>query len=250
MVSDDKLEESARWALSGLAKLSEKVHEAYVNYDFHTISHGIHNFCVVDLSNFYFDVLKNRLYIEKADSDTRRAAQTAIYKILDALTRMIAPIIPFMAEEIWEYMPHHSGVNTESVMLNDMLKLESTEDEEFLGRWEKFHAIREDVKKAAELARAEKIIGSSSDAKITLYADGKLYDFLKSAEKDLPKIFIVSQAKVEKGEGTFKGAYEGLSITLDKADGEKCERCWNYSETVGQCADHPTLCASCVEIIK
>lgn len=246
-----ELEEIDRWALSKLAELTKKVHDAYEIYEFHTISHAIHNFCVVDISNFYFDVLKNRLYIEKADSKTRRAAQTAIYKILDTLTLMIAPIIPFMAEEIWSYMPHDSSRDPESVMFNDMKVLEDPADDEFKAKWEKIHLIREDVKKAAENARAEKIIGSSSDAKITLYAEGELYDFLKAEEANLPKIMIVSQVGVEKGaSGEFKGDYEGLTLTLTKAEGEKCERCWNYSTTVGCDSEHPTLCAHCAEIIK
>lgn len=250
MVSDDKLEDIDRWALSRLAQLTQSVNSAYEKYEFHNISHGIHNFCVVDISNFYFDVLKNRLYIEKADSTTRRAAQTAIYRILDALARMIAPIIPFMAEEIWAYMPHASDRNTESVMLNDMPLYAVSEDEAFLAKWDRLHAIREDIKKAAELARAQKVIGSSSDAKITLYADGELYDFLKEQEAKLPAVFIVSQLNVENGEGEFKGEYEGLTLTLTKAEGGKCERCWNYSTTVGQNSEHPTLCAHCAEIIE
>lgn len=247
MVEDSALEEMDRFALMRLDMLVSECIEAYDNFEYHLIFHAVHNFCVVDMSNFYLDALKDRLYVEKTDSVTRRAAQSTIYKILDTLTRLIAPILAFTADEIWKFMPHEAGMDTHNVVFNEMPKPNNKIDSEFMARWEKIHEVRDDVKKALELARNEKIIGSSLDSKVTLFAEGEMYDFLKSCEDILPSVLIVSDLDIVNGAGgSFKGDYD-LSVTVEHAAGEKCERCWSYSDSVGQNSEHPTICSRCAK---
>ncbi|MGN1124220.1 MAG: isoleucine--tRNA ligase [Eubacterium sp.] len=251
MVDNDSLEELDKYALMKLDEVIEIARNAYEEYDYHTAAHSLHNFCVVDMSNFYFDVLKDRLYTSAPDSKTRRAAQTVLYKVLDALTLILTPILAYTADEIWLAMPHDKSRNPESPLFNEIPKAEFIEaNDEFIAKWDKIHAVRFDVQKALELARNEKIIGKPLEAKVTLYADGELYDFLKASEAELPEIFITSAVSVEKGEGEVKGDVEGLSVSVSKAQGEKCERCWKYSDTVGTVSEHPTLCAHCAQVMK
>lgn len=251
MVENDKLEELDKYALMKLDEIIAIARESYEIYDYHTVSHAIHNFCVVDMSNFYFDVLKDRLYTSAANSATRRAAQTVLYKVLDALTLLLTPILAFTADEIWLAMPHDKGRNPKSPLFNDIPEADFIEaDDAFIAKWDKIHEVRVDVQKALELARNEKIIGKPLEAKVSLYADGELYDFLKSVETELPEIFITSAVHVENGEGSYKGDVEGLSVSVSKADGKKCERCWKYSDTVGSCLEHTSLCAHCAQVMK
>ena len=251
MVSNDELEELDKYALMKLDEVIKIARDAFEVYDYHTAAHSLHNFCVVEMSNFYFDVLKDRLYTSAPQSKTRRAAQTVLYKVLDALTLVLTPILAFTADEIWQSMPHDKSRNGESPLFNEIPQPDFIEaDSDFIAKWDRIHAVRFDVQKALELARNEKIIGKPLEAKVSLYADGELYDFLKSVEAQLPEIFITSGVSVEKGEGEVKGDVEGLSITVSKADGEKCERCWKFSYTVGQDANHPTLCAHCSQVMK
>lgn len=245
-----------KWALNRLDQLNKKVRDGYENYEFHQAYHAIHNFCVVDMSNFYLDVIKDRLYTEKKDSTERRAAQTAMYIILDAMTRLLAPILAFTTDEIWQNMPHGSDCDARHVVYNEMPKLVSEMtgeqvSDEFVARWDKIHEIRDVVKKALETARAEKKIGASLDAKVTLYCTSELYDFLKSVEADLSTVFIVSQTVIVNGEGgTHTDEELGLSVLVEKAEGEKCMRCWAYSSTVGTNPDHPDLCERCAKALS
>lgn len=251
MVGFEALQPIDKWAMWRLDDLITKVRAAYEEYEFHTVYHAIHNFCVVDMSNFYLDVLKDRLYVEKSDSPSRRAAQTVIYTVLDAMTRMLAPILAFTAEEIWSYLPHTASHDKASVLFNEIPAPSGNHyDEAFIEKWERIHALREDVKKALELARAAKVIGSSLEAKVTIICGGELFDFVKSVEPELATAFIVSQVVIaSEGEGEYKGDIEGLSVTVSHADGEKCERCWSYGGGVGSHADHPTLCDRCAGIV-
>ena len=251
MVADSALEEIDHWALMRLDEVVKTSREAYDNFEYHLIFHAIHNFCVIDMSNFYLDVLKDRLYVEAKNSATRRAAQTAMYKILDTIARLVSPILAFTADEIWQFMPHTDDVDARHVVYNAIPDAKGEYDEEFMARWNKIHEMRDDVKKALELARADKVIGASLDAKVTLYADGELYDFAKSVENILPTVFMVSDFELIRGEGgSFKGEVEGMSVTAVHARGEKCARCWSFGNTVGKDADHPTICARCAEVIK
>ena len=252
MVADQDLMELDRLALDKLSGLIRKVNEAYEAMVFHIVYHAIHNFCVVDMSNFYLDITKDRLYCEKADGVKRRAAQTTLYRILDALTRMLAPILAFTAEEIWSYMPHKSTDDAESVLFNEMYQELSVEtDDAFHAKWDLAYAVRDDVQKALELKRAENLIGKSLEAKVTLHCEGALYNSLKDMKDQLAEIFICSQVEVVTGDaGEVKAATQGLSITVSKAEGEKCDRCWIYSETVGQHHEHDKLCARCASVLE
>ncbi|MBP1557592.1 MAG: class I tRNA ligase family protein, partial [Oscillospiraceae bacterium] len=225
--------------------------ENYNSYDFYLIFHAIHNFCTIDMSNFYLDVLKDRLYVEAADSEARRAAQTAIYRILRGLTLMVAPIIPFTAEEIWSFMPKLEGDNTESVVFHEMpVGDEFNASAEFMAKWDKIHEIRDAANKVLETARAQKIIGKPLEAKVTLYAEGEVYDFVASVKELLPTVLIVSQVELVNENGGEAFDVAGLGIAVAHADGEKCERCWSFSDTVGKDSAHPTLCARCAAIVK
>ena len=251
MASNDELEELDKYALMKLDEVIAIARKGYDEYEYHTTAHALHNFCVVDMSNFYFDVLKDRLYTTAPDSKSRRAAQTVLYKVLDALTLILTPILAFTCDEIWTAMKHDKSRNPEGPLFNNIPTADYIEtDEAFIAKWDRIHEIRTDVQKALELARNEKVIGKPLEAKVTLYADGELADFLKSELKSLPEIFITSAVEIADGEGEFKGDVKGLSITVNKADGEKCERCWKFSDTVGQDSEHPTLCAHCAETMK
>ncbi len=242
-----------RWALSKLDEVNRRVRDGYDHFEFHQVYHAIHNFCVVDLSNFYLDVLKDRLYVEKADSKTRRAAQTTMYRILDAMTRLISPVLAYTSDEIWHAMPHDASADRECVVFNEMPAQTGVDaDEAFTARWDRIHAVRDVVKKALELARKEKVIGASLDARVELFAEGEQYEFLASAAEEWKDVFIVSEvALMEGGKGDYTAEeMPGLSVTVRHADGEKCARCWCYSHTVGQDPEHPDLCSRCAGVLR
>lgn len=249
-VAYENMEELDKWAIMRLDNLIDKVNEAYNAFDFHIVFHAIHNFCVVDMSNFYLDIIKDRLYCEKPDSKLRRSAQTAMYRILSAISRLVAPILSFTADEIWSYMNHCASENPESVFLNDMPeKSGMTYTDEFIAKWDYIYNLRVDAKKALELKRADKVIGSSLEADLVIAA-GADYEKLASLRDILPAVFIVSKVDIENSaEGEYKGETTGLGFTVKKAAGQKCERCWIYSDTVGKCAEHPTLCERCAHTV-
>ena len=250
-VADDQLHELDRWALARMDEVAKECNEGYEEFDFHQVYHAIHNFCTIDLSNFYLDIIKDRLYVEKPDSVSRRAAQTAIYRILRDMTLVFAPILAFTCEEIWANLPKSSDHNPEACVFNEMPKGKAgDETAEFMAKWERIRKIRDEVNKALENARNQKTIGKSLEAQVTLKTDGELYDFLKENEAVLEPVFIVSKVVLEQGAAAQTTAEtEGLEVTVSKAHGEKCERCWAYSDTVGKDEKHPTLCARCAAII-
>ena len=250
-VADDQLHELDRWALARMDEVAKECNEGYEEFDFHQVYHAIHNFCTIDLSNFYLDIIKDRLYVEKPDSISRRAAQTAIYRILRDMTLVFAPILAFTCEEIWANLPKSSDHNPEACVFNEMPKGKAgDETAEFMAKWERIRKIRDEVNKALENARNQKTIGKSLEAQVTLKADGELYAFLKENEAVLEPVFIVSKVVLEQGAVAQTTAEtEGLEVTVSKAHGEKCERCWAYSDTVGKDEKHPTLCARCAAII-
>ncbi len=247
------LEEIDKWALLKLDALKNKVLDAYRSYEFHLFMHAIHHFCVVDMSNFYLDIIKDRLYTEKADSKLRRSAQTAMYQILDTLVRLLAPVLCFTTEEIWNAMPHHAGVDLTGVLFNSMPDTTNAHsDDALLEKFDRFIRVRDDVSKALEIARANKVIGHSLNAHVELYATGALYDFLEKNRDFLATVFIVSKVTVH--EGRLESAFvseqnEGLFVNVLQAPGEKCERCWMYLESVGDDHDHPTLCHRCAQVV-
>ena len=250
----DNLEEIDCFIMMRLNELIKKVNNAYENYEFHILYHAIHNFCVVDLSNFYLDVIKDRTYCEKADSQLRRSSQTAMYEILNALVRMLAPVLAFTAEEIWQFMPHKSSENEKSIWFVEMLqptdKYYSKELEE---KWTKILELRDDAAKALEIARANKVIGHSLGADVKIYADSKNYDFIKDFEGDLSTIFITSSASLYNSDEAPADAYNaenlgGVKIKVDIPEGRKCARCWMYSKSVTE--ENGELCDRCASVIK
>ena len=243
-VSVEKLDGIDKWAMARMDEIIEKCKAAYDKFDFHIVYSTMRDFCTIDLSNFYLDILKDRLYVEKADSESRRAAQTVIYNILRTMTLYLAPVISFTAEEIWGYMPRSEKDDAESVFFNKLPEKSGVSaDEEFMEKWEKIDKLRDIVNKALEEARGQKLIGKSLEAKVTLNCGRDWYEFAKSVENDLVAAFIVSAVSVEKSE------FDGVDVKVEVAPGEKCERCWTHSDTVGKCAEHPTLCARCAEIV-
>jgi isoleucyl-tRNA synthetase len=249
-VSEGELWEIDRWALSRLEDLVNKVERSYEEYEFHVLYHAVHNFCSVEMSSFYLDVLKDRLYTFGQKSLDRRSAQTAMYRILDALTRLIAPVLSFTAEEIWGFLP---GKREESVHLAGFPRFEtSLLDAELEARYERLLAVRADVSKALELARNEKHIGHSLEARVLIEApSGQWRDLLKAHENDLATLFIVSQAELAENltEAVEGQEVKGLKVRVEKAQGKKCERCWKYSLTVGESDQHPNVCRHCREVL-
>ncbi len=259
MVPDDKLTEIDKWAVSRFDALIDKVNEGYNNFDFHIVFKAIHNFCVVDMSNFYLDIIKDRLYCCEEKSEERRAAQTAMYRILSGVSRLIAPIMSFTAEEIWKYMPHTASEDTNSIFLNDMpVKSTVTVTPDFEAKWTLIYDLRQSVNKALEMKRNDKMIGKSLEAAVKLYCNDQNYEAVKACESELAEIFIVSKVEVlNGGSGEFdpqtlgaSGTATEISVSIEKASGDKCERCWTYSETVGKNPAHPTLCARCASVVK
>ena len=254
-VAYKELTELDRWALHRLEEVRQKVTNAYENYEFHILYHTIHNFCTVDLSSFYLDVLKDTMYAEKENNVARRSAQTAIYEILTTLVKMVSPVLSFTAEEVWQYMPKEEGME-ESVMLADWPQGHADHvDAELSARWTTMLDLRSEMTKALEGARRDKAIGHSLDASITVYADGDAYQALTGFGGSLASLLIVSEAQVVEGRDKAPAnavtVEDGaLSIVVTPSELEKCERCWIHRDTVGQDGDHPTLCARCAEVVK
>ncbi len=245
MVADDELLELDRWALSRLARLIQRVQTAYDKYEFHVFYHAVHNFCAIDLSAFYLDILKDRLYTSPKSSVAYRSARTTLYRIADALTRLIAPVLSFTADEIWQLLP---GEREESVHLAAFpAAISSYLNDELETRYEKLQKIRSEVSKQLENARTAKQIGQSLEAKVLIDAPESYRALLEEYSDLLPTYFIVSQVELtdqipapQAGE-----QIEGLKLQVLDAEGEKCERCWNYATSVGGSSDHPSICSRC-----
>jgi isoleucyl-tRNA synthetase len=253
MVAYDNLPAIDKWILARFNKLVKEVREAFDGYEFHIAYHALNNFCTVDLSKLYVDITKDRVYTERADSAARRSAQTAMYIIISGMTRLMAPIISFTAEEIWQSMPHGAADKTESVFLNDMPAYDAALENEGTNAWDDLFALRDDVMKALELARAEKLIGKSLDAKVTVYTeDAAAYALLEAFANDLATVYITSAAEVVNGaapEGAIVGEDGRISVVVAPADGCKCDRCWAYAKD-GIREDDNFLCARCQNILS
>ena len=217
----DKLQEIDKWALTRLNKLVKDATHDYDTFDFNDCYHDVNQFCVVDMSNTYLDIIKDRLYTEKADSEARRAAQTTMYYILDALVKILTPMTSYTVEEIWKEMKHTKDEQVESPMLTDYPEFNKEWDNvEIIEKWKKILDIKSMVSKELELARNDKLIGNSLDAKVILNADEE-FDFINDNKEIFKEVLIVSQLEVNKVNVEF-------SIEVLHADGEKCERCWKY----------------------
>ncbi len=244
------LQEIDKWALTKLNRLIEDCTSSYDKYEFNSAYRALNQFCVVDMSSFYLDIIKDRLYTSKPNSIERRAAQTTMYEILSSLVRIMAPMTCFTAEEIWKYMPHRKGENLESVMLNFYPKTHKEwENEELERKWAKLIGYREEISKALEVARANKEIGLSLEAKVEIFAEGEDYKFLAGKEELLKEICIVSDVKISENRRN-KDEEVGIGVKVSKADGEKCERCWKYSVTVGSSKLHPDVCEECANNLE
>ena len=244
-----------KWALNKLEVLKRSVTVNYDKYEFYNLFQEIHYFAAIDMSAFYLDIIKDRLYTEKKESVARRAAQTVMHEVLMTLTKMIAPILSFTAEEIWENLPVETR-DEESVFLVDWYE----NNDEYLNpeldeKWQQIIKLRKEVNKKLEKARQgeNKIIGNSLDAKVSLFSkDSSLQEFMKSDISLLETVFIVSKVEIaESTDENFTKAeeVEGLEIKITRAEGEKCERCWKY-DNLGVDAEHPTLCPRCTEVLK
>lgn len=241
-----------RWALMHMQLLKKEVSAAYESYDFHVLYHAIHNFCSVEMSSYYLDILKDRLYAYKADSFERRSAQTAMYEIMLDLVVMIAPVLSFTMEEVWQFMKKTASMPESVFMMPWPECKEEYIDEALESKWDNFIEIRSEITRVLEGARRAKTIGHSLDAKVELHATGEALAILRSVEGDLATLLIVSQAKLVEGlaGGVEATGREDLKVTVQAAEGEKCERCWIYSDTVGKDAEHPTVCARCAAALK
>jgi isoleucyl-tRNA synthetase len=246
----EKMPEIDRWALHQLEILKGRVLTAYHELEFHVIYQEINGFCTTEMSSFYLDILKDRMYTSRANSCERLSAQTVMFRILDALVRMLAPVLSFTSDEVWQFMP---GEREESVHLAEFPpRNPEWRDDALAARWERIIKVRSDVSKALELARVAKTIGHSLDAAVAIAAPPELFEFLKGYAADLHSIFIVSKATLEaelEGEYRTSENLEGLKIQITAAPGEKCERCWYYSEELGSDAEHPTICPKCTAAV-
>lgn len=249
------LERVDKWALMRLHQVIQRVGEAYENYRFHQVYHSLYNFCTVDLSAFYLDILKDRLYIYGATAQVRRSAQTVLHQIVVALLKMLAPILVFTADEAWQFLPE-AHLYEPSVHLSSMAEFEPAFiDFELENEWEKLLKIRSEVAKALEQARDNRLIGSSLEAKVILYLPDSYFAVATNYQKQLPEIFITSQCLVNNSrDGIPADALRSetvpdLGVKVTKAEGAKCERCWNWRLDVGKSKQHPTICQRCLEAI-
>ncbi len=242
-----------RWAMSRLQTFTKKVTAAYENFDFHEAFHSIYNFCIVDMSSFYLDVLKDRLYTFRSDSVERRAAQWVLIQILSAITRLMAPILSFTAEEVWQNLRNRTQDLEDSVFLSSFPEVdERYYDGDLEKKWDALFLLRSEVNKALEIKRAERSLGNSLEARLILRLPGMYKDLISENRDFLPAFFIVSAVELTDGaiEGSFGSAeIEGLEIRVEKAAGAKCQRCWNWSEAVGTFADAPDICERCHKVI-
>jgi isoleucyl-tRNA synthetase len=241
-VPDAEMEELDRWMLSRAFDLLGQCREWYKSFEFHRVFHALHDFAVVDLSAFYFDVLKDRLYTFAPRNRARRSAQTAVYRIAKALLTLVTPITVFTAEEIWKYFPRVAG-DPESAHLALFSSIDFDVAHEEKVDWAQLMGWRERVLKDLEEARKAKLISGSLEAKVTLDVNLASERLLKRYEKWLRPLFIVSQVEIVTGLGPHDG------VRVERADGTKCERCWNYSTHVGENADYPTVCERCVKAL-
>src|SRR5467141_3559704 len=249
---NDQLDEIDRWMLERTAELVTKCREWYAAYDFHRVYHAIHDFCVVDLSAFYFDVLKDRLYTKAARNKSRRSAQTAVWKITSALVRLIAPVLVFTSEEIWRYLPKAKGdqPSVHMALFPAENELSTRAETKSSADWEKLYSFRSEVLQDLERARNQKSINSSLEAKVRIHSKGPFFDLLQRHLKELPGLLIVSQVEVLPFDGPVHRDHpEPFHVEVLRAEGKKCERCWNYSTRVGENPRYPTVCERCTEAL-
>ncbi len=244
LVKPQEMLELDRWAVTRLNALIQRCEAAYQNYEFHVVSHAVNDFCVVELSSFYLDIIKDRLYCEETNGLPRRSAQTALWLILDTMTKIFAPILAFTCDEIWQAMPHRDGDDPRNVLLNEMNKpfAEYALGEEAMAAWDKLVKVRDTVNGALETARNEKKIGKSLEAKVDLTVPQELANQKFMDADELADLLIVSQVRVSTG--------TEIKVNVEPAQGAKCERCWKILPSVGKDGEHPALCARCAGVVR
>ncbi|MEK3800189.1 isoleucine--tRNA ligase [Peribacillus sp. FSL H8-0477] len=250
-VSYEDLKEVDQYMLIKLNKLVKQAKTSYDNYEFANIYQQINNFCTLDLSSFYLDYAKDILYCETPNGTERRGVQTVLYETVLSLTKLVAPILPHTADEVWEFIPGNHEENVQLTLMPEEREIVNAMEIE--AKWNAFMDLRNDVLKALEFARNQKIIGKSLNAKITVYVDAETKTLLDSIQESPEQLFIVSKFEIggsisEAPEEALK--LEEIAILVAKADGETCERCWNVSETVGKDEKHPTLCTRCAQVVE
>jgi isoleucyl-tRNA synthetase len=252
MVPFEEMEELDRWILDRLARLNERLLAAYADFEFHAVYHGLHNFCVLDLSSLYLDIIKDRLYISPKTSRQRRSAQSAMHIVLEVLVRLMAPVLSFTAEEIWGYMGKEG--RPKSIHADLFMQLpEKFKDSALADRWEGIMAVRKEVTKALETARKDKIIGHSLDAAVTLGLPEDALARLAPYKDDLRSIFIVSSVTLKQAEdmeGPFSETMPGVKVAVAACGDPKCERCWVRDPSVGGDQEHPSICARCLSALR
>ncbi|MEW6982144.1 isoleucine--tRNA ligase [Colwelliaceae bacterium 6471] len=257
-VDFDEMVALDRWVVGKAARLQEEIVAAYDEYEFHVVVHKIMNFCTTELGGFYLDIIKDRQYTAKGDSVARRSCQTAMYLIAEAMTRWMAPILSFTAQEIWQALPESvSGERDEFVFTNvwfDGLAKLPTESEFTAQYWDEILLVRAEVNKVLEAARKEKVVGKALEAQVTLYAKGDLADKLLALDDELRFVLITSKAAVEKVDSAPAHAtateIEGLWLQVESSTGIKCERCWHYTDDVGEHESFDDLCGRCVTNVE
>jgi isoleucyl-tRNA synthetase len=261
-VAVEDCDELDRWILYRAQVVLGRCREAYERSELHVVFHSLNNFCAVDLSSLYLDIVKDRLYCEGKTSQKRRAAQSSVYRILNVLVHLMAPVLSFTAEEIWGYLPDHE-CTTDSVFLSEMPAVdEALIDHKLAERWDRLFKERTEVLKALEEARSKGIIGHSLDAAVTLASDNRatnslLFELIRTDKNRAQDVLIVSQAEaapqaIGNGQSTetrYHSELLGATIMVTKAVGGKCERCWKYDTSVGANADHPDVCSRCASVL-
>src|SRR5699024_2442473 len=247
-VAEKDLEEVDRFMLHRLQNLVKSVKESYDNYNFADVFHDIHNYIAIDLSAFYLDFAKDILYIEAKDNHRRRSIQTVYYETLASIVKLLVPIIPHTSEEVWEYI---NGRDAAYAQLTDMPTARKVEnfDEEMQEKWEHFMKVRSDVLKALEEASNEKIIGKPLEVKITIDEKDERTKNVILSIPHIHQLLIVSEAIIDKAHPNAKD-YQHVRVHVEKHPGEKCDRCWMLSDTVGENEKHPELCTRCADVVE
>jgi isoleucyl-tRNA synthetase len=252
-VAYDDLSDVDKYTLHKLGILVDKALKSYETYEFHVIYHALYNFCSIDLSSFYLDIAKDPLYVLPKNAPKRRAIQTVMDILIRAISKVMAPILPFTADEVWQHMPAWPG-KEESIHLADQVAAAPEwKNDELAGRWDTILAVRADVTKALETARIKKLIGHPLDASVTLFATGTCREVLEPYADILKELFIVSRATLADDDSETDYVSEdidGLKIGIGKAPGEKCERCWNYDLSTGKDPRFENACARCCAALE
>ena len=243
-----------RWAVACALDAQKEIKDAYDNYQFHTVVQRLMRFCSVEMGSFYLDIIKDRQYTTKADSLARRSCQTALWHIAEALVRWMAPILSFTADEIWGYLPQTATPRAEFVFTEEFYEgLFGLGENEKLddAYWQQLIKVRSEVNRVLEIARNDKVIGGGLEAEITVYANDEYRALLEQLGNELRFVLITSKAEVkplaDKPADVATGELEGIAVSVARSNGEKCPRCWHYSDKIGVNPEHPTLCPRCVE---